>query len=173
MVRGASGVLAPARPACITSCVFSASCVRLYPSSARLCTPAPSLCLPLTTSERTFDLPTEWAESKLFSLSSNDEEYRSQCPTAPQPEPSSKSSSIYSSTLLDLSSTKSHSTCAQRKPQMLRVKEYLSLIVDRRKQLIVGEESSQSHLKPCDRRRRLNQTEREVLIQRMGVEHFV
>jgi len=56
---------------------------------------------------------------------------------------------------------------------MLRVKEYLSLIVDRRKQLIVGEESSQSHLKPCDRRRRLNQTEREVLIQRMGVEHFV
>src|SRR5260370_42491572 len=88
VVRGASGVLAPARSGCIPSCVFAASYVRLYPSSARLCTPAPSLCLPLTTSERTFHLPTEWAGSELFFLSSNDEEYRSQCPRAPQPEPS-------------------------------------------------------------------------------------
>src|SRR5712664_1033341 len=123
VVRGASVLVTPARPAYVTFFGSFASYVRLYPSSDRPCTSGPSLHLPLTTSEWTFHLPTEWAASEPSSHASNDEEYRFQCPRSLQPEPWSQSSSIYSSTLLDLSSKKLHFTCPPRKLRMLRREE--------------------------------------------------
>lgn len=144
LVRGALVLITPARPAYVTFFRSFASYVRLCPSSDRPCTSGPSLHLPLTTSEWTFHLPTEWAGSEPFSHASIDEEYRFQCPRALQPEPWSKSSSIYSNTLLDLSSTKSYFTCTQRKPGIRRYEEYPNFNSNRRTRVGAGAFPSQS-----------------------------